>query len=714
MDGDIISPDVHQEIRDKCEDMAMSFAMGEDCSEEELKEIISKLEPILSLLTENIAFDEVIEPIFSLHTMLDSFKETLGDKQTEQNTQQIKKIKDMQEEVAAMAATCKPYSAGGSSKTEDAEEDDEQEEAVKLGDDELLIYREFVNESFEHLETIEEKILQMEEEPNNLELTNEVFRPFHSMKGSAGFMGLTQINMLAHETETMLDCARKGTLIIRRNAVDVLLEAVDRLKSLVENTSGYIEEGLAPLEATDIDIYKTIAKVKDIIKNKDVKEQNIGDILIEEGAISTEELESAVFQQNKRLGEILVEQGAATNRDVKIAVNVQKAQGRRLNEAIKVNVEKLDALMELVGELVISQTLIAQNPSIKTLMSEEVCKEMLNLGKICNGIQENVMLIRMVVLKQTFQKMNRLVRDLSQKTKKDIELVISGENTEIDKTIIDQINDPLVHLIRNSIDHGIELPHEREAAGKPRTGTINLDAFHSCGKVVIEIKDDGNGLKKEKILKKAIEKGLTEDGANYTEQQIMNFIFSPGFSTVDKATDISGRGVGMDVVKQNIEGLGGDVSVSSVEGRGSVFTIKLPLTTAIVDGMVVKVDNEKYIIPTIAIRETISPKESDVNSVHGVGEMVRVRKEVIPIVRLHKVLGTGSAGRAPWKSLLIIVENNGKKNAIMVDDLLGQQQVVIKSLGKKLSNVKGVSGASILGDGKIGLILDIPSIISLM
>jgi len=712
MDGDIINPEIQQEIQDRCEDMAMSLAMGEDCGEEALNEIISKLENVLPLITKNIVFDDIREPIFSLQRMFDSFKNILCENETEQNAGQTKRIMDMQKEIAAMAATCEPYSTDDSAKTEDAEECEQQ--AVKLGDDELLIYGEFVNESFEHLETIEEKILQMEEEPNNSELTNDVFRPFHSMKGSAGFMGLTQINMLAHETETMLDCARKKTLIIRKNSVDVLLEAVDLLKSLVEHTSGYIEKGLSPLEATDIDIDKTIAKVREIVKNKGIKEQNIGDILIEEGSITTEELDSAVSQQNRRLGEILVEQGAATKRDVKIAVNVQKAQGRRLNDAIKVNVEKLDALIELVGELVISQTLIAQNPSINELMSEEVYKEMLNLGKICNGIQENVMLIRMVVLKQTFQKMNRLVRDLSQKTNKEIELVISGENTEIDKTIIDQINDPLVHLIRNSIDHGIELPKEREAMGKPKTGTINLDAFHSCGKVVIEIKDDGYGLKKEKILKKAIEKGLAEEGVNYTEQQIMNFIFNPGFSTVDKTTDISGRGVGMDVVKQNIEGLGGDVSVSSVEGKGSVFTIKLPLTTAIVDGMVVKVDNEKYIIPTIAIRETISPKESDINTVRGEGEMVRVRGEVIPIVRLHKVLGTGSEGLAPWDSLLIIVENSGKKNAIMVDDLLGQQQVVIKSLGKKLSNVKGVSGASILGDGKIGLILDIPSIISLM
>jgi len=705
-----IKPEISQKIKEHYEDIALTLAMDEELEQESISQIIEKFNALLPLLGENINFAESQEQIISVSNIFEPFRKNVDKKYNGCKLDQAGDIKKLQEEISKMISTSNKDSIDGE---KSADQTPNKTENVKINGDELEIYKEFVTESLEHLETIEEKILLIEEEPNNVDLINEVFRPFHSMKGSAGFIGLTQINMLAHETETLLDYARKGQLIIRRNSVDTLLKAIDILKQLVFYASECIEQEIAPPEASDIDIFPTIEKVKAIVAARNIAEQDIGDILIENGDINSKDLEQAVLKQNMRIGEILVDQGSVSNKNVDKALNIQKAQGKKIIGSIKVDVKKLDALMELVGELVISHTLISQHPSMSEEISAEVVKEMSNLGKICNGIQENVMSIRMVVLKQTFHKMNRLVRDLSQKTGKKIGLAISGENTEIDKTIIDKINDPLVHLIRNSIDHGIEIPSVRESAGKPSKGTVGLNAFHSGGKVVIEIKDDGKGLSKELILRKAIEKGVADKETSYSDQQIMNFIFQAGFSTVEKATEISGRGVGMDVVKQNIESLSGKVEVNSEEGVGSTFTIRLPLTTAIVDGMVVKVDNERYIIPTIAIRETISPKKDEIITIKNKGEMIKVRGEVISIIRLHRLLKTGTCGRKPWKSLVVIVESEEKKHAIMVDDLLGQQQVVIKSLGKKLKDIKGVSGAAILGDGKVGLILDIGGIVSL-
>jgi two-component system chemotaxis sensor kinase CheA len=319
----------------------------------------------------------------------------------------------------------------------------------------------------------------------------------------------------------------------------------------------------------------------------------------------------------------------------------------------------------------------------------------------------------MIPLKSTFQKMARLVRDVSAKVGKKVRLEISGEDTELDKTVIEEIGDPLVHIIRNSVDHGIEPQEERLTKGKPADGHIRLNAFHRSGNIVIEIEDDGKGLSKDKILRKAIEKGLVEENASLSDQQVYNLIFAAGFSTAEKVTDISGRGVGMDVVKKNIERLRGKVELTTEEGKGTKTIIKLPLTLAIIDGMIVQVGDEKYIVPMLSIEESIRPRKEDVSTVQQRGELINVRGDLLPMVRLHNLYNVKPKKTDPWEALILIVEGEGQRCGILVDDLIGQQQIVIKSLGEQFHNVKGVSGSAILGDGRVGLILDVGGIMSI-
>lgn len=384
--------------------------------------------------------------------------------------------------------------------------------------------------------------------------------------------------------------------------------------------------------------------------------------------------------------------------------------GKATSETVKVDTQKLDSLVNLVGELVIANALINEFLGSN---ANGANKNISHLNKIVKEIQDEVMSMRMVPLKSTFQKMARLVRDVSSKMGKKVHLEISGEDTELDKTVTEEIGDPLVHIIRNSIDHGIESNEERVAKGKPAEGLVRLDAFHRGGNIVIEVEDDGKGLSKERLLKKAIEKGLVEPNASLSDQQIYNLIFAAGFSTAEKVTDISGRGVGMDVVKKNVERLRGKVDISTVEGKGTKISIKLPLTLAIIDGMIVQVGAEKYIVPMLSIEESIRPKKDDISTVLHRGELINVRGKLLPMVRLHNLYNIKPKKTNPWEALILIVEGEGHRCGLLVDDLLGQQQIVIKSLGEQFRNIRGISGGAILGDGHIGLILDVGGIINL-
>jgi len=382
--------------------------------------------------------------------------------------------------------------------------------------------------------------------------------------------------------------------------------------------------------------------------------------------------------------------------------------------SIRVSIDKVDELINMVGELVITQSMLGQlGENITTENVEKLQDGLAQLERNTRELQESVMRIRMLPISFAFQRFPRMVRDLSQKLEKEIDLQLLGEQTELDKTVMEKIGDPLVHLVRNSIDHGIESPDVREEQGKPRQGTVQLNAFHQGGNIVIEIADDGKGIDKDAVLGKAIEKGLVSENENLTDEQIYDLIFAPGFSTAAEVSDLSGRGVGMDVVKRNIRELGGLIEIKSQPGQGSTFTIRLPLTLAILDGQLIRVGEETYIVPLISIIESLQVKSDQVNAIAGQAEVYKLRDEYIPIVRLYDIFGLLPDSENLKDGLIVIVEGDGNKAGLYVDDLLGQQQVVIKSLDTNFRPVDGVSGATILGDGTVALILDVTGLIKL-
>ncbi len=375
---------------------------------------------------------------------------------------------------------------------------------------------------------------------------------------------------------------------------------------------------------------------------------------------------------------------------------------------LKIDAQKLDELFDSIGELVIAQNSLAENRKIKAFQDAEVSKTIENLSKITRLIQNRVMSLRMIPIRDTFEKMKRVVRDSSKKVNKPIHLVLEGEDTEIDKTMVEAIADPLVHIIRNSIDHGIEVDMaERVRAGKGEEGVVTLSAYHRGGNIIIEVKDDGRGINKHKVFQKAIERGLVKAEDELSDAQIYNLIMQPGFSTADTISDISGRGVGLDVVRTSIERVRGKIDIISSEGQGSIFRIVLPLTLAIIDGMIVKSEERIYIIPTLSIIESFRPHEEHVHIAGGKDEFVQLRDELLPIVRLNRVLDINESMPSPCHSTLVCIENQKGKFALLVDELVGRQQVVIKTLGEFLTQTVGVSGGAVMGNGEVALILNV-------
>jgi two-component system chemotaxis sensor kinase CheA len=376
-----------------------------------------------------------------------------------------------------------------------------------------------------------------------------------------------------------------------------------------------------------------------------------------------------------------------------------------------VDAGKLDYMMDMVGELVIAQSLITHNPEIGALESGPLQTNLQQLGRITAEVQRVAMSMRMTPVTQLFGRMTRLVRDLSRKNGKQVDLQLSGEDTELDKTIIEQLTDPLMHMVRNSLDHGLEPAEERMAAGKTPVGTLRLAASHQAGNILIEITDDGRGLNTERILKKARERGLVNEGQNLSESEIFFLIFEPGFSTAELVTDVSGRGVGMDVVRRQITGLRGRIDIQSAKGRGTTFLLRLPLTLAIIDGLIIGVGAERYIMPINSVREMLRPAPEMIFTMEGRAEMAMVRGELLPIVRLDRRFAIAGARQNPCEALLVVAEAQGRRFCLLVDELLGKQEVVIKSLGDTFRKVSGISGGAILGDGRVGLILDMSGVL---
>jgi two-component system chemotaxis sensor kinase CheA len=585
---------------------------------------------------------------------------------------------------------------------------------TQVQDESLL--RDFIAEGLEYIEEIEINILNLEKNPEDKDYINAIFRPFHSIKGVASFLNLDQIRDLAHNLESLLDKARNGELDIKAPVIDVVLDGADALKALIGQLRDKLE-GKA-VEPFNLDISSLVERIKNVEKGGDepARTKKIGEILLEDGHITRDTLEEGLkiveAFPNKKLGEALITEGKVTTKQVSQALRKQAEQVTDTS-SIRVDTRKLDDLIDMIGELVINQSMVQEDLKKQQNADRNLIRDMSQLFRITSGLQGISTSLRMVPIKQTFQRMSRLVRDLAKNSGKVVNIELLGEETEIDRNMVDEIYNPLVHMVRNSVDHGLEMPADRSKAGKPVGGRVCLKAYHRGGSVVIEISDDGKGLDKEKILGKAIKNGIVPSAEGLSDQDIYRMIFLPGLSTAEKVTDVSGRGVGMDVVKRAVEKLRGKIEIDSVYGKGSTFTASFPLTMAIIDGMIVKVGSQYYIIPTTAIRQALRPRREDYNNVVGKGEMISVMGKLLPLVRMYSLFGITPERENPWDAITLVVEGENRSKCLLVDKIIGKTEVVIKSLGSGLGKTKGVSGGAILGDGRIGLILDTEGIFEL-
>ncbi len=564
-------------------------------------------------------------------------------------------------------------------------------EAMTISEEDAPLVVDFITEANEHIETAESALLELENHPEDDELINKIFRGFHTIKGMAGFLNLTEIGSLAHSAENLLDLARKGKLVMAAENSDVVFASVDMLKRMLAGLKDCVESG-APVPVQD-----QLPALLETLK------------AAAEGRASTvSAAPPRTKEDDETLDGILADKAEARKASSGGATGHAAAE-----EKIKVSTTRLDNLINMTGELVIAQLMVAEEINTGTASVHELARKVAHQGKIVRELQELSMSMRMVPVQGVFQKMTRLARDLSRKADKRADFVTIGEETELDRTVVDKIADPLIHMVRNSLDHGIESSDARVRAGKDPAGHVELRAFHQAGNIVIEIEDDGKGLDKDRILQKAIDHGVVEPGQELPDEEVFKLVFHPGLSTAEKITNVSGRGVGMDVVKKNIEALRGKIEISSTPGKGTKFTIRLPLTLAVIDGQVVSIGAQRYIIPINSIVRSLRPTRQQISSVQGRGEMILERGELIPLVRLYRLLGAVPNEEDPTEALVVVVEEDGKKCCLLVDDLLAQQQVVIKSLGDALGRVNGVSGGAIMGDGKVCLILDIPGLVAL-
>ncbi|MDD4275295.1 MAG: chemotaxis protein CheA [Desulfobacter postgatei] len=596
----------------------------------------------------------------------------------------------------------------------ETESEQQNSSPEKLSDDDIEILTDFISEAEDNLNNIEVSLIELEQDPQNTDIINDIFRPFHTIKGVSGFLSLGKINRLSHATENLLDSARSGDFIINHSATDAILESVDLLKQLIDSVkqglvSGYRQED----DHIDVDILRDKLKKLQIVLTKEEKEP-LGEILVRKNNLKKQDIDQALEIQKrhpeKKIGEILIEDKKIASTQVASALMEQSAVKKRVNSQVKVSTQKLDDLVDYAGELVIAQSMLRQQTMKNSALSQTVAQ----LGQIVNNMQNIAMSMRMIPIKATFMKMIRLVRDLSRKSGKQINLSMTGEETEIDRNVVDALYEPMVHMIRNACDHGIESIQERTANNKPPQGNIDLRAYHKGGNIVIEIEDDGKGLNRAKIIKKATATGLITGDEQMTDAQIFSLILSPGFSTASQITDISGRGVGMDVVKAGIEKFRGHLNIESEKGVGSRFIITLPLTLAIIDGMLVRVDDERYVIPTIAIQKAFRPGPGEYFTVEGKGQMIKDRGRLVPLIRLNEIFKTSNDVKPVEQSLVVVVESKEERRAFLIDELLGKDEYVIKNLGGNMDDIRGIAGGAILADGKVGLILDVHGIFSIV
>ena len=564
----------------------------------------------------------------------------------------------------------------------------------------------FIVESREHLVNIESQVLTLEREPSDSEALNAVFRGFHTIKGLAGFLELWEVQKLAHEVETVLDRARNSQWTINPTGIDVILESSDYLRRWL----AFIESALhhEPSVAPACD-EALLTRIMRLSAESGVAESAGLAALANAVSVHREEpvVDSPVpaLQVAEATGEKAGEPMANPS------TTAAHAAGRRQETmAVKVDTAKLDYLVDMAGEMVIAESLVRHDHELAALKNPLLHRKIAHLTRITAELQKTAMAMRLVPIGPLFRRMARLVRDLSRQFGKQVEMETQGDEIELDRTIVEELADPLMHMVRNSLDHGIGTPAERQAAGKPVTARLLLKANHQAGQVVIEITDDGRGLNRAKIIEKAIQRGLIVSADGLADNEIYNLIFQPGFSTAAQVTNVSGRGVGMDVVRRHIEKLRGRIEIRSTVGQGATFLLKLPLTLAIIDGLVVGVGQERYILPLFAVREMFRPTEETIWTVQQRNEMALVRGALLPVVRLYRLFGVQPKNEDPVAGVLVVAEVEGQRFCVLVDELIGKQEVVIKTLGETFKNVTGVAGGAILGDGRVGLILDLDRI----
>ncbi len=575
-------------------------------------------------------------------------------------------------------------------------------------DIDVSLVSEFITECRELIEAAEVALLELENLPNDEELVNTVFRAYHTIKGTSAFMGLEPITEFTHFVETVLSNVRDGDLPFDRACADINFESIDIIKQMLNSVEQLGVGDFFPLPSTYqsmlgvlIDVSENNISPEDALSNRTVnKSSTSSKINIEKSTSSGEELK--VDTPSKDSIQEVSKFDKKNDIDFAMDANIQAPKSES-ESSVRVNVSRLDRLIDMVGELVIAHSVVAQDHNIPN--DSELQKKVNHATKIIRELQDSSLTLRMVPLKATFHKMNRLVRDLSKKAGKPVKFLTIGEETEIDRNMVDIINEPLIHMLRNSLDHGIETPEEREKTSKNNIANISLKAFQEGGKVVIQITDDGRGINKEVIHRKAVEKGLVDPDKKMTDSEIYGLIFLPGFSSAEKVTDLSGRGVGMDVVRRSIDQLQGKVEVTSALGVGTTITIELPFTLAITDGMLIRVGDQRFIVPTINIDMTFRADSNDLFTILGESEQVSFRGKPAPVIRLHRLFEIDGAEENILEGTMLIIKNNNDRYALLVDEVIGQQQLVGKSINM-ITTTKHISGGAILGDGRVGLILD--------
>ena len=600
--------------------------------------------------------------------------------------------------------------------------------SVMPADADAELVRLFCSESQDLLQDIEQGVLVLEVNPQDHDTLATVFRAFHTFKGNASVMKLAVIQRLAHELESLLDAARHGTHQLDRRAIDAILAGADIFKRFIGEMASQIE-GVGVGRQIGLPLAAVIDEVRGLLAGQPIPTAvPSAPPPVPAGPApapaptpapipTPTPTPTATPVSHAPQPDVIPPAEAAP-----VAVTAASSDGivaarpTPANAAagmIRVDTAKLDGLIDLVGELVIAQSMVTQNTELQSLASEQLSRSLGQLKGISTELQRTALSLRMVPIRGTFQKMARLVRDLSGQVGKEIRLVLVGEETELDRTLVEELGDPLVHMIRNAADHGIESPADRVAAGKEPSGTITLRAFHKGGMVFIEIQDDGRGLSVPRIRAKAIDRGLIDPLEPLSEREVLDLIFAPGFSLAATVTDLSGRGVGMDVVRRNIERLRGTIEIDSAEGRGTTFTIGLPLTLAIIEGLLVKVGDQRFVVPTLSVRESFRPLPRMISMVQGRGEMVSVRGTLTPLLRLGRQLAIPTAIDDPSEGIVMVLEAGQDCRCVLVDDLIGKQEVVIKSLGETFREQQEFAGAAILGDGRVGLILDANALVRL-